>query len=102
MPRRRPEVAPWQPMTMTWGEVAAVVFRRPESWVRTHLPADFPRPHQALDLFAREAVEQWVRRSFGLALPTSATDDVTEATLIARARDPNAKHRRALPRRSAA
>jgi len=102
MPSRRPAIAPWQPMTMTWGEVAAVVFRRPEPWVRQHLPNDFPPADSSLDLFSREAVEAWVRRRWGLALAEAATDGAGEAELLARARNPNAQHRRPSPRRPAA
>jgi hypothetical protein len=89
-------------MTMTWGEVAAVVFRRPESWARTNLPPGFPPPDPILNLVAGEAVETWVRQRFGLAIRQQAPDHDAEATLLARARDPHAQHRRPISRRPAA
>lgn len=32
----------WQPLTMTWAEVANAVFRRNELWLRDNLPKDLP------------------------------------------------------------
>jgi hypothetical protein len=54
---------PWQPLTMTWSEVADVAFRQLESWLRDHMPEDFPRPDPLYDVFATEAVSAWVRRA---------------------------------------
>ena len=69
---------------MTWGEVAATVFRRSESWMRNHLPEDFPRPDPVLGVFSTEAVRSWVRRRFGLAViadnPQIAEDIPMERT----------------------
>lgn len=66
-PIARRTTYPWQPMTMTWAEVAATVFRHSESWLRDHVPATFPKPHAAYDTFATEAVLAWVRAEWGLA-----------------------------------
>jgi hypothetical protein len=79
---------PWQPLTMTWAEVATTVFRRSESWLRDHLPDDFPRPDPAYGLFATEAVQTWVRRRFDLARPTRDPHDA-EDILIRRANGQN-------------
>lgn len=81
--RRRTLLYDFEPMTMTWTEVATFVFRidperGPEAWLRDHLKdyPDFPRPDPAIDTFATEAVRAWVRRRFGLAsLGLAAEDD---------------------------
>ena len=74
-PRRHIEMHPWQPLTMTWPEVAASVFRTSEEWLHRHLPDDFPRPDPILNVFARAAVEKWVERRFGLDTTTRRTKD---------------------------
>lgn len=84
---------PWQPLTMTWAEVADVAFRRSESWLRDHMPDDFPKPDPIYGLFATEAVQAWVRRRFNLASHAGDPHDA-EATLIRRANGP---HRNSLP-----
>lgn len=56
----------WEPLTMTWEEVADRVFRRDAVWLRGNLPADFPRPDPEYDLFHVEAVEAWTRRRWGV------------------------------------
>jgi hypothetical protein len=56
MPRRPRRTYDWQPLTMTWSEVADVVFRQSESWLRDHMPGDFPRADPTYDVFATEAV----------------------------------------------
>ena len=66
---------------MTWSEVAAVVFRHPESWLRDHLPTTFPKPHPAYDTFATEAVLAWVRQEWGLATGYGSQKDA-EARLL--------------------
>ena len=89
----------FRPLTMTWAEVSATVFRRSESWLRDHMPADFPKPDPTYGVFATEAVEAWVRRRFDLASPNEGTDDA-EARLLGklqRGQDQNPP-----PRRSAA
>ncbi len=70
-PRRRFQEHTFPPMTMTWADVAFAVFRVSESWLRGHLNEfpDFPKPDPRLDVFATEAVGQWVRRRFGLVQP---------------------------------
>lgn len=87
------------PLTMTWAEVADSVFYRTESWLRSNLPADFPRPDQTYDLFHREAVEAWARRHWGVASPATDADDVTNR-LIEKLQHGN--HQDPLSRRSAA
>jgi hypothetical protein len=67
MPRKR-HTYPWQPLTMTWSEVAEVAFRQSESWLRAHVPEDFPHPDH-YDLFRFKEVQTWVRRRFGLIPP---------------------------------
>jgi hypothetical protein len=97
-PRKRGAPYPFEPFTMTWGEVSAAVFRASEVWVRGHLPTDFPRPDPVLDVFATEAVQAWVRRRFGL-VTTGADPADEEAILIQRAR--NGKPSRQISGRSA-
>lgn len=84
-PRRRPAPYAVVPLTMTWTEAAAEL-RVTESWLRDHIGAlpGFPRPHPLLDVFATEAVEAWVRRSFGLVGPATTQQDA-EAILLERA-----------------
>jgi hypothetical protein len=86
MRRRKRAAHPFVPLTMTWAEVAATVFRASESWLRMHISdfPEFPRPDRTLDIFAREAVEAWVRRRFALELTAESHLDA-EATLIQRA-----------------
>lgn len=55
----------WEPLTMTWAEVADRVFRRDAAWLHRNLPPDFPRlprPDPEYHLFHVEAVEAWARR----------------------------------------
>lgn len=68
----------WQPLTMTWAEVADAVFRRNEMWLRENLPTDFPQADPVYGLFHSEAIEAWARRRWGL---------VTDATSLEDARD---------------
>jgi hypothetical protein len=75
---------PWQPLTMTWAEVAEVAFRRPETWLRDNFPADFPRPDPTYDLFSTQAVAIWVRHRYGLVSPGGDPHDAEEI-LIRRA-----------------
>lgn len=89
----------FEPLTMSWSEVADAVFRRSESWLRSNLPADFPRADATYDLFAREAVEAWVRKRWGIASPTEGADDVTDRLIAKLGRG---KHQDQTPRRSAA
>lgn len=65
----------FEPLTMTWSEVADGVFYRTENWLRSNLPSDFPRPDPTYDLFAREAVETWVRRRYGIASVNEGVED---------------------------
>lgn len=81
MPKGRRPAYDWQPMTMTWAEVAAVVFRRPESWLRDHMPADFPPADPSYDVFATEAVQAWVRRRFDLASADGGQKDAEDRLL---------------------
>lgn len=69
-------------MTMTWTEVAIVLFRIDpergrEAWLRDHIAGypDFPRPDPAIDTFATETARAWVRRRFGLAGASLAPED---------------------------
>jgi hypothetical protein len=82
MPRHSRPTYAFEPLTMTWAEVAATVFRRSESWMRDHLPEDFPTPDPVLGVFVTEAVRAWVRRRFGLAVsandPQAAEDILLE------------------------
>ena len=73
------------PLTMTWAEVAATVFRSSESWLRDHITeyVGFPMPDRSLDVFSREAVEAWVRARFGLA-PAMQVDHAAEGILLGR------------------
>jgi hypothetical protein len=98
-PRQR-KPYPFEPLTMTWAEVAGVVFRSSESWLRDHIGeyAGFPQPDRSLDVFAREAVETWVRARFGLAAAEPAAQS-GEALLLSRI---NARTSGPLPRRPTA
>ncbi len=102
-PRRRFQDHIFPPMTMTWADVAFAVFRVSESWLRDHLSEfpDFPKADTRLDVFATEAVEQWVRRRFGLVQPDITPQDA-EQILIDRATASHAQHPRPVSRRSAA
>lgn len=71
----------WQPMTMTWAEVASVVFRHSESWLRDHLPTSFPKPHPSYDTFATEAVLAWVRAEWGLVSDGAEKNDAEQRLL---------------------
>jgi hypothetical protein len=77
---RRPRYD-WQPMAMTWEEVAKFVFRRSEPWLRLHLPHDFPRPHPIYDLFATDAVLGWMRKEYNLVSEAGGRNDA-EARLL--------------------
>lgn len=86
---RRPN--PFTPATMTWAEAADYACRKSESWLRSHInELDFPRPDPVLNIFAKEAVELWVRRRFGIIRPDDSIEQ-TEAILIDRV------HRRQRP-----
>lgn len=66
----------FEPVAMTWQEVAATYFRRSETWLRSniHKLEDFPRPDPKLRLFAREQIDAWWRKRFGIATPAVAND----------------------------
>jgi hypothetical protein len=53
------------PLTMTFTEVAELVFRRSDTWLRRWLRShpDFPRPDE-LGLFSTKQVERWLDRRF--------------------------------------
>lgn len=79
---RRPN--PFTPATMTWAEAADYACRRSESWLRSHInELDFPRPDPVLNIFAKEAVDSWVRRRFEIIRP-DATVEETKAILMGR------------------
>ena len=92
MPERRRPSYDFRPATMTWSEAAAFAFRRSESWLRDHIPADFPRPDPTYGVFATEAVERWVRIRFGLAGPTPSLEDARDTlrARLAHGQDPSA------------
>jgi hypothetical protein len=100
-PLRRAAPHPFQPLTMTWREVADAVFRVTEQWLRMHITEfpDFPQPDPRLDVFATRAVEMWVERRFGL-VPTGHGKHDAEARLLGKIRD--GQDHRALPGRPAA
>lgn len=82
-PRRHAPPYPWEPVTMTWREVAETVFRCTEERLHKHIPADFPRPDPILNVFARAAVLAWVDRRFGLDNSARA-EQPADTTLMAR------------------
>lgn len=95
-PRKRPAAYAGAPLTLTWAEAAGEL-RATERWLRDHI-ADlpgFPVPDPLLDVFAREAIEQWVRRRFGLVTESATVAD-NEAILLGRI---NGQSARALPGR---
>jgi hypothetical protein len=53
------------PLTMTFNEVAAQVFRRSDTWLRRWLRShpDFPQPDE-LGLFSTKQVERWLDKRF--------------------------------------
>lgn len=51
---------------MSWQETAHYAFQRSESWLRRHMPADFPRPDPLSRTFYRASVDQWLARRNGL------------------------------------
>lgn len=73
----------FQPLTMTWLEVAGTVFRRSESWLHDHIAefGGFPHQDASLGLFNREQVEQWVRQRYGIAPIEGGTDAATQRIL---------------------
>ena len=83
--RRHTTAHPWEPLTMTWREVAATVFRASEEWLHDHLAEypDFPAADPRINVFAREAVEQWVSMRFGLDSAVNTNNDA-EARIMAR------------------
>ena len=70
-PRRRIE---WTPLTMTFVEVAEVVFRRGESWLREHIGdyPTFPTPDPGTGLYLAEQVNDWLRARYGIVPSSSA------------------------------
>ena len=73
--RRRFRQHAWEPLTMTWAEVADAVFRRNEAWLHDNLPDDFPAPDPIYGLFHVEAVEAWARRRWGLVTDATSRED---------------------------
>jgi hypothetical protein len=82
---------------MTAGEVAEMVFRRSEAWFIANKPQGFPEMKGGL--YAREAVVEWVRREFGLAMAPVDAQDV-RSTLLGRLK--NGAGSRQVPRRAKA
>ncbi len=76
--RRRMTAHAWEPLTMTWGEVAFAVFRASELWLRGHVGDydDFPKARD--DLFSRKAIEEWCDRHWHLSPPTAANEAMTQ------------------------
>jgi hypothetical protein len=86
-------------MTMTRSEVAEVVFRRSESWLIDHTPADFPEPSADYGLFATAAVRAWVNRHWHIADGADPVKDGEEEFLR---RIANGKRQSAASNRTAA
>jgi hypothetical protein len=84
--RRHAAPHPWEPLTMTWREVAESVFRHTEEWLHDHVSQfpDFPQPDPILGVFAREAVIKWTQRRFGLDTSVPTPKDSAEHVLMAR------------------
>lgn len=101
LPSRRNQRHEFEPLTMTWPEVAGSVLRVSESWLRDHIGEleGFPKPDRQLGVFATEAVRAWVRRRFGL---TGAGTTIQDAEAILMERAKHADDRRPVSRRAAA
>ena len=68
----------WTPLTMTFVEVAEVVFRKGDSWLRAHIHEypNFPKPDPETGLFLAEQVNEWLRARYGImpSSPAGMTD----------------------------
>lgn len=84
----------WTPLTMTHAEVAEVVFRKCENWLRVHLSdyPTFPRPDSD-GLYHAGKVKAWVDGRHGIVADLPA-----DLTALARERAVNGPRARASSR----